>query len=88
MTKYKVVAVLWEDHVRVDRQELRKNLDVVSTMTFGVLIEKNKKYVIVASDIERYEDRDDSTYTIILRPTIQAIKEYGEIEIENLRIVP
>lgn len=82
------MAVLWEDHMRVNRQELKRSLDIVLTFTFGILIEKNKKYVIVASDIERYDDRDDSTYTIILRPTIQAIKEYGDIEIDNLRIAP
>lgn len=86
--KYKIVAVLWEDHMRVNRQELKKSYEPVATLTFGVLIQKNRKYVIVASDIERYDDRDDATYTIILRPTIQAIKEYGDIDIDNLRIAP
>lgn len=74
--------------MRATRQEIKRSWDLVATMTFGVLIEKNKKYVIVASDIERYEERDDSTYTVILRPTIQAIQEYGEIQIDNLRIAP
>lgn len=83
---YKVVAVLWEDHMHVNRQQITRNPEMMLTLTFGVLIEKNKKYVIVASDIERYPDRDESSYTVILRSCIASIKEYGDIEIENLRI--
>lgn len=86
--KYKVVAVIWNDHLRVDRQEIPNNPDklIVSTITLGILVKKTKSCVVISSDIERYEERDDSTYTIILKPMIQAIKEFGEIEIENLRI--
>lgn len=85
---YKVVAVIWNDHMRVDRQELKRTPNMVSTLTFGVIIEKNKKHLIIASDIERYDDRDDSTYIIILRSCIEGIKVFGEIEIDNLRIAP
>jgi hypothetical protein len=85
---YKVVAVIWNDHMRVSRGELKRTPNMVSTLTFGIIVEKTKQYIIVASDLERYDDRDDSTYMVIYRSNIQAIKEYGEIEIDNLRIAP
>lgn len=85
---YKLVAVIWNDHMRVNRQELTKSPNMVATLTFGALVEKNKKFIIVASDIERYGDRDDVTYFIIYRSAIEAIQEFGEIQIENLRISP
>ena len=86
--KYKVVAVIWNDHMRVDRQELKRTPNMVSTLTLGIIVEKNKKHLILASDIERYDDRDDSTYIIIRRCCVEGIKVFGEIEIENLRIAP
>jgi len=88
--KYKVVAVIWKDHLRANRQELKNNIeaDLVSTLTFGILVKKTKTVLVVASEVERYSERDDLTYMVIIRKTIEGIKEYGEIEIDNLRIAP
>lgn len=86
MAKYKVVAVIWDDHVRVSREDLPiiPEEHLVSTISFGVLVKKTKETLVVVSDLERFKDHTDSTYMIIIRKTVRAIKEYGEIEIENL----
>ena len=88
--KYKVVAVIWKDHLRANRQELKSNIegDLVSTLTFGILVKKTKNVLVVASEVERYSERDDLTYMVIIRKTVEGIMEYGEIEIDNLRIAP
>lgn len=88
--KYKVVAVIWEDHRRVDRSSLPVDPEdlIFPTITIGALVRKTKRLIVIASDIERYEDRDDSTYTVIFRTNVNAIKEFGEIEIDNIRITP
>lgn len=87
---YKVVAVIWEDHRKVDRAPLIDDPQelIYPTLTFGILVKKTKRHLVIVSDIERYEDRDDTTYTIIFRSTVTAVKEFGDIEVENLRIAP
>lgn len=87
---YKVVAVIWEDHRRIDREPLVSDPEslIFPTISFGVLIKKTKKLLVLVSDIERYEEADDATYTVIFRSTVTGIKEYGEIDIDNLRIAP
>lgn len=83
----KIVAVIWEDHVYVDRDAIPRNPDDVltSNLSFGIIYKETAKSIVLVNCIERYEDRDDTSYTLILKSTIQAIKEYGEIEIDSLR---
>lgn len=89
MKKYKLVAVIWDDHIRVNRSQLSYDIekDLVETLTFGILVKKTKDVLVVVSEVEKYSERDDLTYMIIIRKTVRAIKEYGEIEV-NLRIAP
>jgi hypothetical protein len=80
--QYKIVAVLWEDHIQVTRSEIPKNPhDVLNkpSLSFGVLAKETDKCVMLISDIERYPDHDDGNYIIIFKSTIVGIKEYGEI---------
>lgn len=83
----KVVAVMWEDHVYVDRDSVPRDPDdlLTTTLSIGIVYKETDKALVLVNCIETYEDRDDASYTVILKSTIQAIKEYGEIEIETLR---
>jgi hypothetical protein len=82
-----IVAVLWDDHVYVDRDKIPRNPDeeLIPVLSVGVLYKETEKALILVNSIEKYDDRDDASYTIIIKSTIQGIKEYGEIEIDNLR---
>lgn len=86
--KYKVVAVIWNDHIAVRRDTIPDNPEslIFPTITFGVIVKKTKRTILVVHDIERYLDKDDASYTLIFRANIEGIKEFGEIEIDNLRI--
>ena len=89
--QYKIVAILWQDHMSVNRGTLPVNMEDIflkPTLTIGAIIKKTPKMLVVLSDLERYADRDEGTYMIILRPNIVSIKEYGKIEIENIRFAP
>lgn len=85
--KYKIVAVLWDDHIYVDRDKIPLNPDdeLMTTLSIGIIYKQTEKSIILLNCVERYNDRDDASYTIILRSTIQAIQEYGEIELAALR---
>jgi len=87
---YKVVAVIWTDPRVINRSAIPSDPEslIFPTITFGIIVKRTRKFIILVSDLERYDDRDDATYSILLRANIDAIKEYGEIEIENLRIAP
>jgi hypothetical protein len=84
---YKVVAILWEDHSTFDRSPLSKNPEEVirPTLTIGFIYKKTKKTLTVVHDLERYQDRDDASYTVIYNSSICSIKEYGRINIESIR---
>lgn len=87
MKQYKIVSVLWEDASTFSGQALPtklKNL-ITPSLTIGILFKKSKRYVIIASHVEKYTDRDDADYMVILRSNILAIKEYGSIPLEELR---
>lgn len=87
MKIYKIVAVLWEDHIYVDRDKIPRNPDeeIMTTLSVGILYQETPKAITLVNSIERYDERDDASYTIILRSTIQGIKDYGDIELEDLR---
>jgi hypothetical protein len=88
MKGYKVVAVLWEDHVSRIGAQLPLNPDEafeVPTLTVGILLRETEKSLLIAHDVERLEDIDNSTYTVLLKTAVVGVKEYGQIEIEGLR---
>jgi hypothetical protein len=87
MKEYKVAAVFWEDHQHIHRGQMVRNPDkiLLPTLSVGIILKETKKTLVLVSDIERYDDRDDASYLIILRSTITAIKEYGTIKINKLR---
>lgn len=86
MRKYKIVAILWEDHTRVTSSSMVIDPDtaIKPTLSVGIIYKDTKKSIVLVSDIERYEDRDETTYTIIRKPVV-AIREYGEIELAKIR---
>lgn len=83
MKEYKVVAVLWDDHISFDRTTLIRNPDDVlkPTLTIGFIYKQTKKTITVVSDLESYSDRNDASYIVILKSAIRSIKEYGTIEL-------
>jgi len=83
----KIVAVIWDDHVYVDRDKIPKHPDDVLTtnLSVGILYDQTDKVLVLVNSIEAYEERDDVSYTVIVKATIQGIKEYGDIEINELR---
>lgn len=88
MKGYKIVAVLWEDHISKIGVEIPFNPDEVfemPTLTAGILLRETEKSLLIAHDIERLEDIDSSIYTVILKSTVINMKEFGIIEIEELR---
>ena len=86
MRKHKIVAILWEDHSTFSRTRMVSDPDaaIIPTLSVGILYKKTKRSYVLVSDIERYEDRDDATFTIIRKPII-SMEEFGEIELIELR---
>jgi hypothetical protein len=88
MIDYKIVVVMWNDHVHIDRSPLPEDLEDLQlrpTLSIGAIIKETEEVLILASDIDRYEDGDDLSYTVIYKNAIVGQKEYGTIPIENLR---
>ncbi len=83
----KIVAVLWDDHVYVDRDSIPSNPDEILTtnLSVGIIYKETEKVMVLVNCIEKYDDRDDASYTVIVKSTVPAIKEYGAIEIDSLR---
>lgn len=87
MREYPIVVVLWQDHIAYSREPVFDNPDdglIKPTLSVGILYKKTKKTLLLVSDIERYHDYDEASFTIILRSTIVSIKEYGTIEVSKL----
>jgi hypothetical protein len=89
MKQYSIAAILWEDHFWASRTELPKDPDaeINLTLSIGLIMDETDKVLVLVHDIERYNDRDDTTFTVILKPTIKGRQEYGTIEIEEPRRV-
>jgi len=88
MSGYKVVAVFWEDHITRVGHEIPQNPDEVfevPTLTVGILLRETEKSLLVAHDLERLADEDRGIYTTILKSTVIGVKEFGEIDLENIR---
>jgi hypothetical protein len=89
MKEYPIVAVIWEDHTAFSRAKLPKTNDLSDyirpSLTLGLLYKKTKKYIIVASNIDRYEEGDQADFIVIFRDAILSTKEYGTIKINRLK---
>lgn len=88
MKEYSVVAVLWQDHYFITRQSLPKNPDdlLIPTLTVGLLVDETDTVVVIAAEIERYPDKDDATYTVIVKNSIIGeIKTFGKLKIRTPR---
>lgn len=87
MKEYSIVAVLWEDHAKVDRSSLPKNPDaaVETTLSIGIIAKETEKTLVLVSDIERYDDRDDCTYLILYKAAILSTKVYGKIKLRTIK---
>lgn len=87
MNKYRVVSIIWDDHTYMDRTSMLKNPDdgVTVDISFGIIYKETEKVIVLVHNIESYEAGDDSCYTVILKSAIQAIQDYGEIELAELR---
>lgn len=87
MRKHKIVAVLWEDHTQILRGKMLKNPHdaLTPTLSVGILYKETDKVLVLVSDIERYSEHDDATYTIILKSSVVSVKEYDKIKLRKLR---
>lgn len=87
MKEYKIISVIWEDHSKFSGQPVPTDLKnlIKPSITIGLLYKKTKRYIVVASHIERFDYGDEADYTIILRNSVLGIQEYGVLPIQNLR---
>lgn len=89
MKEYPIIAVIWEDHTAFTRAKLPQNNDLSDyirpSLTLGLLYKKTKKYIIVVSNIDRYEEGDQADFIVIFKDAILSTKEYGTIKINRLR---
>lgn len=82
------MSVLWNDPHIVLRSELPDD-DVDSlifgpTLTVGLLFKKTNDFVVIIHSLERSEI-DEADYTVIFNNCIIAMKEYGSIELREIR---
>lgn len=87
MKDYQVVVVLWDDHMGVDRDSLPKNPDnlIIPVLSVGIILEETEKVIVLASCIERYAERDDVSYLVILKSTILSTKNFGILKLKKPR---
>lgn len=87
MKQYKIISVLWEDHTTFHGSylPLKPHELIKPSITIGFLFKKTKRYLIVASHLERFDTEDKADFTVILRGSVLGIKEYGTIELNDLR---
>lgn len=89
MSNYEIVAALWEDHTEFRGAELPLNLDelIIPTLSIGFLYKETERFIVLVSDVERTEYIDACNFTVILKAAlIGPLKEYGTIEVTELRI--
>jgi hypothetical protein len=86
LKEYDIAIIFWEDHYSVVSSTLPENIDdVTPTLSVGLIIEETDKALVLAHDIEKYTERDDLTYTVILKNAVVGKKVYGKIKIEEPR---
>lgn len=90
MVEYPIVAIIWEDHVTRISSEIPKNSDELidsPTITVGILLSETDKTYLVAHDVERYDSYDNGTYTVILKNTVVGFKNFGDLQLNEIRFV-
>lgn len=87
MKEYDIVAVIWDDHISFDRSTLvdKPNSVLTPTLTVGFLFKETKNALIVVSNLERYKERDDTNFIVILKGCVRGTKRYGKIKIKKIR---
>ena len=87
MKKYSIESVLWNDHTHVHRGQIPENPDtfIIPTLSVGIILKETKKTITLISEIERYDDRDDSSFTIIFKNAILGRRKYGSIKLDNIK---
>jgi hypothetical protein len=86
--EFDIIAVFWEDHISGDRCPIPSNPDDLfnrPTLSVGILLSETEKSLLLVSNIERYDERDETTFMAILKSTVVAIQKYGTIPLEGLR---
>lgn len=88
MKEYDIVAIFWDDHYHVTRSRLINDAsDILPTLSLGIIVKETSRHIWLLSDLERYETRDEATYTIILKSTIVATEKYGKIKLNKLKFL-
>jgi len=86
LKEYDIAVIFWEDHYHATTSSLPQNIDdVTPTLSVGLIIEETDKALVIAHDIEKYDERDDLSYTVILKNAVVGRKVYGSIQIEEPR---
>jgi hypothetical protein len=55
------------------------------SLTIGLLYKKTKKFIIVAYNIDRYEEIDEADFIVIFSDSILSLQEHGRIKLRKLR---
>ena len=87
MKEYDIVAVLWDDHISFERSTLIKKPEsvITPTLTVGFLFKETKEALVIVSQVERYDHRDDANFIVILKGCVKGIKKYGKIKLRKIR---
>lgn len=82
MTQYDIVAIFWDDHMQVTRQELIDDPDELfgkPMLSIGILYKETDKAVLLVHDVE---NNNTASYMVILKSAIVTRKKYGQIKLE------
>jgi hypothetical protein len=87
MKEYDIVAVLWDDHIAFERSPLIKKASkiITPTLTVGFLFKETKHSLIIVSNLEKYKDRDEANFIVVLKGGVRGIKRYGKIKLRKIR---
>jgi hypothetical protein len=87
MKEYSVAVIFWDDHYSASRQSIPSDPDNLfpPVLSIGLVIEETEKVIVLMHDLEKHEDHDESTYTVILKSAIVGRKDYGTIQLEPPR---
>lgn len=86
MKEYEIAVILWEDHYHSTMGPLPETIDEITpTLTVGIILEETEKALLIAHDIEKYADRDEVAYSVILKNSIVSREKFGKIPLTKLR---
>lgn len=87
MKDYKVVGILWQDHTQYHQMNPKKlslKRALRPTLSIGLIYKETDNEILLVSNLERYADRDEADFMLILKGTIISVKEYGTIELRKI----